>query len=203
MIELKPYLLKVNEYKNAVELIKALKHIYVKNQDYETAANLRDQEKKTEIDLNNAEEQVTRIRNRIEITKFGEFVQKTFNLTNGAFYLANDSASPAYNVDDVYMFYIEELNKGATDRSTKRKVEINQLVEELKNKFTNLNDKLEDATKQFPEKSLWRMTGKCEHENCGETSGFDYRRKPSGSSLDTEPIFLCDKHNKGFEIFTV
>lgn len=39
-----------------------------------------------------------------------------------------------------------------------------------------------------------KLTMKCEHEGCNETIGRDYMRKPTGSSWDNEPIFLCDLH---------
>lgn len=233
MIEIKPYITKLNEFKNALELIKALKNIYVKNQDYETAANLRDQEKKTMADIESVEAQIQRIRNRSENITFGNFVAKTFTLEKGQFYLNDDvnKATP-YTVEDVYFFFIEELNKVENKTFIKRKIEINRLVDELKSKFTTLNDNLEKnilLNKDILEGSPWKVTEggalktddpsvqmltptgkwvtvkplsmKCEHDNCPSTNGREYKRIPTGSSWDGEPIFLCDSHNFGFEPF--
>lgn len=161
MIDIKPYTTKLNEFKNALELIKALKNIYVKNQDYEAAAKLRDQEKKTLTDIESVENQIQRIRNRSENLDFGHYIALTFTLEKGVFYLNDDtSKATPYTVDDVHLFYIEDLNKVENKTFIKRKIEINKLVDELKTKFTTLNDKLENdilKNKDILEGSDWQI----------------------------------------------
>jgi len=39
----------------------------------------------------------------------------------------------------------------------------------------------------------------CEHPNCNNTEGNDYKRKIALKGWGNEPIFLCDKHSVGYE----
>ena len=43
----------------------------------------------------------------------------------------------------------------------------------------------------------------CENENCKSTNGKDYVRKGEYSceGWNDEPVYLCDEHGKGFELF--
>src|SRR5579859_4853890 len=197
MIDIKPYITKLNEFKNALELIKALKNIYVKNQDYETAANLRDQEKKTIADIESVENQIQRIRNRSENMTFGNFVAKTFSLEKGQFYLNEDvNKTTPYGVEDVYLFFIEELNKVENKNYIKRKIEINRLVDELKTKFTTLNESLESnilKNKDILEGTDWQiMQG-------GKLTTTDQpnvqMQTPSGKWVVARPISMKCEHD--------
>jgi hypothetical protein len=44
---------------------------------------------------------------------------------------------------------------------------------------------------------------RCEHPNCTNTVGKDYKILPSETEdeWDDEPIFLCDEHSEGRELF--
>lgn len=196
MIDIKPYITKVNEFKNALELIKALKNIYVKNQDYETAANLRDQEKKTLADIESAENQVQRIRNRSENLTFGTFIIKTFTLEKGAFYLNDDvNKVTPYNVEDAYLFFIEDLNKVENKNYIKRKIEINRLVDELKTKFTTLNENLESnilKNKDILEGTDWKISegGKLTTDEPNVVM-----QTPSGKWVKATPISMKCEHD--------
>jgi hypothetical protein len=43
----------------------------------------------------------------------------------------------------------------------------------------------------------------CEHHNCTEQKGNDYKRLPSEEEIgwEDEPIFLCDEHGENRELF--
>lgn len=43
----------------------------------------------------------------------------------------------------------------------------------------------------------------CEHKGCTNTIGKDYKRIPSEieDGWDNEPIFLCEEHSEGRELF--
>ena len=44
----------------------------------------------------------------------------------------------------------------------------------------------------------------CECRGCNSTNGKDYIRKKKlfkKSDWDSEPIFLCDRHSKGYELY--
>ena len=56
----------------------------------------------------------------------------------------------------------------------------------------------DDKGNYLPAKSL-EMT--CEHNGCESTIGKDYIRNEIEPGWENEPIFLCDKHAKGFQPF--
>ena len=52
---------------------------------------------------------------------------------------------------------------------------------------------------------IWAATPigiQCEHKNCGNTIGKDYKRLPSEieDGWEDEPIFLCEEHSKDREL---
>ena len=41
----------------------------------------------------------------------------------------------------------------------------------------------------------------CEHKDCNDSDGQDYKRKKAPKGWEGEPIFLCKKHSTGYEPF--
>lgn len=41
----------------------------------------------------------------------------------------------------------------------------------------------------------------CEANGCNRNHGADYRRKKAPKGWEDEPIFLCEEHSKGYELY--
>jgi hypothetical protein len=102
--------------------------------------------------------------------------------------------SKIYTCKEVYNEFLQHKND---EGKKKREEEIND-AEPLGGHWV-ISD---DSGTQHVYVGGQKMNLVCEHDNCVEQYGRDYKRVPNGGEMDNEPIFLCDSHATGFEPFT-